>query len=119
MKIRALRGKVLVDDIERGERMVGGIIIPNDDGKSSGVRPRWCHVYSVGSDVKDIKPGDWILVAHGNWTRFSGIRDENGNELKLWRINYPDGVLLVSDEPVGDTFADDSIISVPTYKRQN
>ena len=34
MKIKALKGKVLVSDLERGARVVRGIIIPDDNGKS-------------------------------------------------------------------------------------
>lgn len=106
MKIKALPGKVLVDDIERGERLIGRIIIPNDNGKSSGIRPRWARVYSVGDDITGIEPGQWILVLHGQWTRATLVKDDDGNEISLWRVNWPDGVLAVADEPEGTTFSE-------------
>jgi len=41
MKVKALKGKVLVTDLERGSRVLRGIILPDDNGKSEGIRPRW------------------------------------------------------------------------------
>lgn len=100
MKIKALPGKVLVNDIKRGERKVGSIVLPNDDGKAAGVRSRWCQVYSVGDDVDVVKPGEWILVKHGNWTRGVKIVDEVTKEtIELWSVNWPDGVLAATDNP--------------------
>ena len=96
MRIRATRETILAKTMEKGERKsAGGIVIPDDDGKDSGIRPRWCQVHDVGSasEFKDeISEGDWILVAHGRWTQ--GV-DFNGET--LWKID-PDGILLHSDE---------------------
>lgn len=62
--------KVIAYDIERGSQLLnGGIILGDDNGKVSGIRPRWLRVYSVGEHIKDVQPGDWILVEHGRWTR--------------------------------------------------
>jgi hypothetical protein len=108
MKLRAMRGTVLVDEITKGERMFGSIILRNDNGKLDGIRPRWCRVYAVGEDITDIKAGDWILVKHGNWTRSMDVELVEGEGLQpLWAINWPDGALVVSDEPAGDTWASD------------
>lgn len=98
MRIKALTGKVIVSDLERGRRVVGGIIIPDDNGKSEGIRPRWGKVYSVGDDITDIRPGQWILIENGRWTRMLKVTDDDGNDLKLWGVEYPKSVLLVSDE---------------------
>jgi co-chaperonin GroES (HSP10) len=84
-----------------------GIIIPGDDGKSSGIRPRWAQVYAVGPehDEVDIEVGKWILVSHGRWTRGIDIEDENGK--KTIRKVDPNDILLVSDElPNDDTMSD-------------
>lgn len=98
MKLRALRNKVLVTKMEKGERRLGsGIIIPNDDGKESGVRARWVRVYSVGEDVKGIEEGQWLLVEHGRWTRGVELRDGD-EKLVIFQIDWPDAALLVSDE---------------------
>lgn len=98
MKIKALPNKVLVTDLERGARIVNGIIIPDDNGKSEGIRPRWGRVYSVGAGVTEVKEGQWILVEHGRWTRTINIKDDNGEEIKVWGVEWPASVLAASDE---------------------
>lgn len=103
MKIKALNNKVLVSDLERGSRMINGIIIPDDNMKSQGIRPRWAQVYSVGDNITDIQPGQWILIEHGRWTRTLKIRQESGENLLLWAVEWPDSVLVVSDEPPDTT----------------
>jgi hypothetical protein len=111
MKIKALPGKVLVNDIKRGERKVGSIILPNDDGKAEGVRCRWCQVYSVGEDIDAIKAGEWILVKHGNWTRGIRVTDEATKEVtELWSVNWPDGVLAATDNPT-ETWSGDQTVT--------
>lgn len=102
MKIKALKGKVLVTDLEQGSRIVNGIIIPDDNGKSEGIRPRWGKVYSVGKDIEDIKVGQWVLVEHGRWTRMLKITDDEGKDIQLWGVEWPKSVLLVSDELPSD-----------------
>ena len=96
MKIKAIGSNILAVTLEKGERKsAGGIVIPNDDGKESGIRPRWCQVYDVGpnSELKDdLNEGDWICVAHGRWTE--GIQLEG---VTVWKID-PNGILLHSEE---------------------
>jgi len=99
MKIKALKGKVLVSDLERGIRMLNGIIIPDDNGKSEGIRPRWGKVYSIGEGVQDTTPGQWILIENGRWTRMLTVKEDDGTEIQLWAVEWPESVLLVSDEP--------------------
>lgn len=97
MKVRALKGKVLVSNLERGSRIVNGIIIPDDNGKSEGIRPRWGQVYSVGADVTEISEGQWILIENGRWTRMLKVKEDNGTDVQLWGVEWPKSVLLVSD----------------------
>ena len=95
MNIRPLHDRVIVKRLEEETKSAGGIVIPNDDGKESGIRPRWCQVYDVGpeSELKDdINEGDWICVAHGRWTE--GIQLEG---VTVWKID-PNGILLHSEE---------------------
>lgn len=69
-RIQALPHKVIAYEIERGSQITeGGIMLGDDNGKTRGIRPRWLRVYSVGEYIKDIRPGDWILVKHGRWSR--------------------------------------------------
>jgi len=98
MQIKALKGKVLVTDLERGSRVINGIILPDDNGKSEGIRPRWGKVYSVGEDITDIEPGQWILIENGRWTRMLKVRDDTGNDVQVWGVEWPESVMLVSDD---------------------
>ena len=99
--IRAIKDHVLVADMNFSERFTsGGIFIPNDDMKSSGVRPRWAMVVAVGPEQQDVQVGQYILVAHGRWTR--GLEIEMaGRAATIRRVDNND-ILLVSDEPMID-----------------
>jgi hypothetical protein len=99
-QIVALKDNILVKDMVFKERMVGSILIVKDDGKDSGIRPRWAEVYKVGPDQKDVKVGEFVMVAHGRWTRGIEIEDENG-PTSIRRID-PSDILLVSDVPMID-----------------
>jgi co-chaperonin GroES (HSP10) len=107
-KITPTKNNVLVKDMDFGERMtLGGIIIIDDDKKGQGIRPRWAQVVAVGRLQEDVKPGEYILVAHGRWTRGLDMTDENG-ETTTVRLVDPKDILLSSDEaPKEDmTFGD-------------
>ncbi len=100
-KFSVLKDTILVYDMEFKERITrSGIILPDDDMKSAGIRPRWAKVYKVGKDIDFISSGQYILVAHGRWTRGQAIEDENGE--KIIRKVDPKDVLMVSDTPVYD-----------------
>lgn len=96
--VKAIRGKVLVHNIEQGEkRTKGGIIVLDDDGKERGIRERWAQVYAVGNDVEDIVVGQWVLIKHGRWSR--GVTVEvDGVDVTIRQADYPDAILLVADE---------------------
>lgn len=98
MRIKALKNKVIVSNLEQGMRIVNGILIPDDNGKSEGIRPRWCQVYSVGEGVDDVREGQWILVEHGRWTRTLTVKDDRGENQHLWGVDWPEAVLMVSDD---------------------
>ena len=88
-----LKDTIIIKDMVFKERMVGSIIIVKDDGKDSGIRPRWAEVYKVGPDQHDVKVGEYVLVAHGRWTRGIDIEDENGHTT-IRKID-PKDILLV------------------------
>lgn len=90
--------KVFVTELEAGAlKTKAGLIIPDDDMKLHGIRNRWAKVWAIGPDVLDVKVGDWILIEHARWT--NGIRLETPEgEVKVWRVDYPKHVFLVSDE---------------------
>ena len=100
--LRPLRDKVIVTDMNFGEgRTKSGIVLTSDDGKSSGLHPRWCRVLFVGDEQKDVKVGQWLLMQHGRWTRGIKYEQEDGTEITLHMIDL-DGILLVSDEKPED-----------------
>jgi hypothetical protein len=96
-QIKAIHKDVLVADMVFDERISnGGIVLLNDNGKGNGIRPRWGRVYAVGHEQKDVEVGQWVLVAHGRWTRGLDIEDENG-KTTIRKIDHKD-ILLVSDD---------------------
>lgn len=97
-EISALHDHVIVEDMQTGERVTkGGIVLLDDDGKTRGIRPRWAKVYAIGAEQRDVKPGDWILVEHGRWTRGFKLQDSTGVEHVIRRVDV-DAILAVSDE---------------------
>lgn len=114
-KIHPIKDHVLVSEMNFAERFTAtGIIILNDNGKSEGIRPRWGRVYAVGPDQTDVQVGQWVLVAHGRWTRGSQIT-ENGATITIRRI-CNDDMLLVSDtQPLDETFS--TAVSAPAKSR--
>lgn len=99
--LKPLRDVVFVSDMERGARKLSasGLIIPDDDMKESGIRGRWGKVFAVGPNVyeDDIKVGEWIYVQHGRWTNGFDYVTPEGETVKLWQVEYPKSVELVSD----------------------
>ena len=100
--ITPIRNNILVRNINFEEsKSLGGIILLSDDGKDNGIRPRWGEVYATGPDQKEVKAGDWVYIEHGRWSRGIPIKDADGNEFKIRRVD-PDGIMLVGDEPPND-----------------
>jgi co-chaperonin GroES (HSP10) len=107
-KIRPLKDTILVYGMEFKERLSrGGLILPDDDMKSSGIRPRWAQVYAIGPDVKDVEVGQYIMIAHGRWSRGQTIEDDEGE--KVIRKVDPNDILLISDEKVNDYTMSDKV----------
>jgi len=107
-QIHPLTNSVIVSEMIFDQRITSsGIILPNDNGTGSGIRPRWGQVYAIGPDQLDVKIGQWICVAHGRWTRGIDIEDEDGKKT-LRRID-PNDILLVSDTFVEDDTMSDAV----------
>ena len=98
-QIKALHDHVIVSEMIFDARITqSGLILPNDNGTTLGIRPRWGQVYAVGPDQKEITVGQWICVAHGRWTRGLDIEDETGRHT-IRRID-PEDILLISDSDI-------------------
>lgn len=111
--IRPIRDKVFVTDLESGaQTTTGGIIIPDDDMTERGVRERWARIHAVGPDVVGLKAGDWVLLKHGRWTNGIDVADGNGETTRIWSVDYPDAVLVVTDsDPRRPRLAIDNTVS--------
>jgi co-chaperonin GroES (HSP10) len=95
--ITPLKKRVLVSHMHFGEtKTKGGIILNDDDGTQSGIHPRWAKVYATGDQQEDVKVGQWLLIAHGRWSRALKVK-KDGTELEVRMIDEND-ILLVSDE---------------------
>lgn len=90
---------VLVSDMNfSGRKLSSGLILLDDNGTTSGIRPRWGRVYAIGPEQKDVEVGQYVMVAHGRWTRGIDIIDpQSGEELTIRKVD-PNDILLVSDE---------------------
>lgn len=104
IKVRPLSKDILVINMDMGEmRSAGGLIIQSDDGKAHGVKPRWAQVYKVGERCEiDVKPGQWILIEHGRWTRKIKIDDGEG-EKEFQKVEVS-SILAVADEKPNDFY---------------
>lgn len=97
-QIKPIKDHVLVADMNFGEQYTaGGIYIPSDDGKSEGVKPRWCRVWAIGSQQTDFKVGEWIYVEHGRWTRGIEVEEDDGTPVTVRRVDL-NAVMLSADE---------------------
>ena len=70
----------------------------DDDGTEAGIHPRWAKVYAVGKDQDDVKVGEWLLVAHGRWSRALKVK-KDGKELEVRMIDENDILLVSQEEP--------------------
>lgn len=89
---------VLVQEMEQGytKTLSGVILLDDSDARDANIKARWCKVYKTGSEVTDVKPGQWVLVEHGRWTY--GIRLNNGTEeIYLQKVD-PKSIMVVSDD---------------------
>lgn len=104
-EIQPLGKRVLVAKMRFGEKKTsGGIILLDDDGTTQGIHPRWSQVYAVGPKQEDVKVGQWILVAHGRWSRALSVIN-NQEKLEVRMIDEND-ILMVSDIEPSNADAD-------------
>ena len=95
--VQAIKDRILVTDIEHGDRVSsGGIIILDDNATEAGIRPRWARVWKIGPEQKDVKVGQYIYIEHGRWSR--GVKLASGETI---RMVDNECILAVSDEKPG------------------
>jgi co-chaperonin GroES (HSP10) len=102
-KLIPIRDNILITDMEFGEEKTkGGIVIQSLDGKSEGIKHRWGRVWAIGSQQKDVKVGEWILLEHGRWTRGVTVVEQDGTEIIIRRADL-NAILAVADEKPEET----------------
>ena len=115
-KLIALQDYILVKYMKFKERKLNsGIVLPNDNGTSAGIRPRWGRIYAVGPRQTNFKEGEWICVAHGRWTRGVEIEDTEGRVITIRKID-PKDILLSSDTEPSDDSMSDAVIVNPSKR---
>jgi len=101
-KITPLKDKVIISDMNFGEDFTqSGIVLPSDNAKGSGVRPRWARVWAVGPEQIDVKVGEWVLMEHGRWSRAIKYTEEDGTEREIFLADIK-GMMLTADEKPSD-----------------
>jgi len=97
-KLLPLGDKIIVIGMEFGmEKTASGILLHSDDGKSTGIHPRWAKVYAIGPDQKDVQVGEWVCIEHGRWTRSIDYRSPEGEDMEI-RLIDNNAILMSADE---------------------
>ena len=101
-KIEAIQNNIIfqfVEDVTQTRFVntaASGILIASDDGNQT-VYPRWGKALHVGPDVREVKPGDYILIERGAWTFGFKVED-----IRYWKTDESK-VIGVADE-AGTTY---------------
>lgn len=76
-----------------------GLYIIDADGTDNAVKPRWFKITHIGPEQTDVKVGEYVLVAHGRWSR--GFNIPGSGDEKFYHLDEEE-ILIVSDTlPVG------------------
>lgn len=114
--IRPLQKRILAELLGLDQRVTAsGIIVAGENGKDRGIRPRWAKVHLVGEGIDWVKPGQFLLVAHGRWSRQFEC-EHNGEKLKLVHLDNAE-CLCVQDEEPNDEFVGVGIDTTPNSAR--
>ena len=94
---------IYVINFDKGDYVSsGGILISDDHMKERGIRPRWAEVWKVGKNWTDtFKPGQWVLLEHGNWSHIITLTHADGSKLDMQVIEEKSikrGALAIQDE---------------------
>ena len=112
-----LHDNVFVTDMNFDEQVTaGGIVLPSDDGKDVGIKPRWGRVWAIGPEQTDIQLDKWILIEHGRWTRAIEYVEADGSKRKIFRVDTKCILLSANEKPSDIALGLDSIdLSPPEY----
>ena len=100
--IKPLKNRVLAELMGLEQRVTAsGIIIQGENGKDRGIRPRWAKIRLVGEGIDWCEPGQYVLVAHGRWSRQFEC-EHNGEKLKLVHLDNKECLIVTDEEPMDD-----------------
>lgn len=117
INVRPLSKDILVINMDMGEQTTAaGIVIQSDDGKAHGVKPRWAEVYKVGEHCElNVKPGQWVLIEHGRWTRKIKI-DDGISEKEFQKVEVKSIIAVADEKPndfyIGQEFSNGSSLNI-------
>lgn len=106
MKVKAFGDRILAIMAEKPagyKKSKSGLLIADKDMDASGIKNRWFEVYAVGEEIDWVKPGQYLLVAHGRWS--NGIKAFDDSDEKLYLLDNKE-CLMISDERPDMEFAD-------------
>ena len=115
-KVRPLHDRLIVAEMEFGEvTTAGGIILPSDDGKDVGIKPRWAKVVVKGHENKEeYGEGDWVLVVHGRWSRGVKLDEPDLGDIEVRLIDTKDILLYSKEMPEDDGIGHTTDLSQPS-----
>jgi hypothetical protein len=85
---------VLIEDFGL-KKTASGLYLNDKDGSHESIKPRWFQVTHVGPDNKDFQVDDYVLVAHGRWSRGFTLDDET--KTKYYHLDIEE-ILMISDK---------------------
>tara|TARA_B100000035_G_scaffold10255_1_gene8696 strand:+ start:211 stop:534 length:324 start_codon:yes stop_codon:yes gene_type:complete len=103
-QLRPLGDRILLMNLDKGEKTTKGGVIVLDDSQMSagerGIRPRWAQIYAVGPRQESVKAGQWVLMEHARWTEAHKV-EIDGVETEIW-MGDPEGMLGTSETKPDD-----------------
>ena len=98
-KITPMRGKItaqILEDPRKESVTKDGVILLANNATEGGMQPRWFKALAVHPEEKDVKEGDYMLVAHGRWSREYIYDDED--ETQYVMVVESESVMGLQDE---------------------
>lgn len=79
------------------KKTAGGLLINEKDGAAGSIRPRWFEVTHVGPENKLVEVGDFVLVAHGRWSRSFTINTDD--DTKYFHLDSDEILIKTNTKP--------------------
>lgn len=90
-------------ELEFGEQKKNGLILLNDDMSERGIKPRLVKIYKVGNKIKDLEPGNYVILPHGRWSTGWSL-DEGNGPVTVRFLDYKDILMVFDEKPYDYSF---------------